>query len=64
MENISSGEDYREDIMDPMSSGAVYRRDIEWRTLHRGHYMDDIRRMPCKVRCKEDIAQKTLQGGH
>ena len=56
MENISSGEDYREAIMDRMSSGAVYRRDIEWRTLHRGHYIDDIRRMPCKVRCKEDIA--------
>jgi hypothetical protein len=29
MENISSGEDYRKDIMDRMSSGAVYRRDIE-----------------------------------
>ena len=62
MENILSGEDYREDIMDRMSSGAVYRRDIEWRTLHGGNYMDYIRRrMPCKVCCKEDVAQKILQ---
>jgi len=37
MENISSGEDYREDIMDRMSSGAVTEE-----TLSGEHCIEDI----------------------